>query len=106
VPPPFRAVFDQEFGYVWNTLRRLGVRNADLEDVTHEVFLVFHRRMADYDPARPLRPKLARHRHEVPSAEEHVARTTSGRRSSSDDRAASSSCARSRSSIPIAARCS
>jgi RNA polymerase sigma-70 factor (ECF subfamily) len=54
----FRAVFDREFAFVWNTLRRLGVREADREDLTHEVFLrVFHR-LAHFDPSRPLRPWL------------------------------------------------
>ena len=78
-PDPFRAAFEQELDYVWTTLRRLGVRDADLEDVAHEVFLRVHRRFADYDRARPIRPwlfgfaarvaadyrKLARHRREV-----------------------------------------
>lgn len=74
----FKAVFKAEFGYVWNTLRRLGVRSADLPDVTHDVFVTFHRTLRSYDPARPLRPwlfgiafrsasdyrRLARHRRE------------------------------------------
>ena len=54
----FRAVFEEELGYVWSTLRRLGVRSADLEDVAHEVFVVVHRRLPDFDPERPLRPWL------------------------------------------------
>lgn len=78
-PDPFRATFERELDYVWTTLRRLGVREADLEDVAHEVFLRVHRRFADYDTKRPIRPwlfgfaarvaadyrKLARHRREV-----------------------------------------
>lgn len=56
--PSFRAVFDAEHGYVWNTLRRLGVREADLLDQTQEVFVVVHGLLADYDPARPIRPWL------------------------------------------------
>jgi RNA polymerase sigma-70 factor (ECF subfamily) len=73
------AVFDEHFDYVWNTLRRLGVRESDLEDLAHEVFLKVHARLADYDAARPMRPwlfgfayrvasdhrRLARHRLEV-----------------------------------------
>jgi RNA polymerase sigma-70 factor, ECF subfamily len=43
---------------VWNTLGRLGVRDADREDLTHDVFVTFHRRREDYDPARPLRAWL------------------------------------------------
>jgi RNA polymerase sigma-70 factor (ECF subfamily) len=39
-----------------NSLRRLGVREADAEDLGHEVFLAIHRYWANYDPTRPLRP--------------------------------------------------
>ncbi len=56
--PEFRAVFEGEFAYVFNTLHRLGVRRPDLEDMTHEVFVAVHRALADYDPERPLRPWL------------------------------------------------
>ncbi|HVH46210.1 MAG TPA: sigma-70 family RNA polymerase sigma factor [Labilithrix sp.] len=52
------AVFESEFGYVYNTLRRLGVREHDLKDQTQEVFLTVHQIIADYDPSRPLRPWL------------------------------------------------
>ena len=81
--PPFRAIFDAESSYVWNTLKRLGVQERDVEDLTHEVFITVHRRLADYDPSRPLRPwlfgislrvamryrELARHRREVMSTD-------------------------------------
>jgi RNA polymerase sigma-70 factor (ECF subfamily) len=54
----FRTVFEEHFEHVWHTLRRLGVRVEDLEDLTHEVFVTFYRRRAEYDPARPIRPWL------------------------------------------------
>jgi RNA polymerase sigma-70 factor, ECF subfamily len=77
--PDLGAIFDEHFDYVWATLRRLGVRDADREDLVHEVFLKIHARIADYDTSRPLRPwlfgfayrvaadhrRLARHRVEV-----------------------------------------
>jgi RNA polymerase sigma-70 factor (ECF subfamily) len=73
------AIFEEHFDYVWATLRRLGVRDADREDLVHEVFLKVHARLGDYDGTRPLRPwlfgfayrvaadhrRLARHRVEV-----------------------------------------
>lgn len=52
------AVFHGEFRYVWNSLRRLGVHERDLEDVTHEVFVRVHDQLALFDEARPLRPWL------------------------------------------------
>jgi RNA polymerase sigma-70 factor (ECF subfamily) len=78
-PPDLGAIFDEHFDYVWATLRRLGVRDADREDLVHEVFLKLHSRISDYDATRPLRPwlfgfayrvaadhrRLARHRVEV-----------------------------------------
>jgi len=39
-------------------LRRLGARDAEIDDLTQDVFLVVHRRRDGYDPARPLRPWL------------------------------------------------
>lgn len=74
----FRAVFDAECGYVWTTLRRLGVAERDVEDVAHETFLRIAAHLHEYEPARPLRAwlfvfalrmardyrRLARHKHE------------------------------------------
>jgi RNA polymerase sigma-70 factor (ECF subfamily) len=54
----FTGIFDSEFDYVWHTLRRLGVREADLEDLTHDVFFAVYQRGESYDPSRPLRPWL------------------------------------------------
>ncbi len=78
-PPSFRDIFETQGNYVWNTLRRLGAQERDLEDLAHDVFVTVHRRFADYDPSRPLKPwlfgiclrvamryrDLARHRREV-----------------------------------------
>jgi len=54
----FHAIFVAEASYVARSLRRLGVPDRDLEDLTHDVFLVAYRHFADYDPARPLKPWL------------------------------------------------
>lgn|GEM_PF-3465459 len=54
--PDLAAIFDEQFGYVWSTLRRLGVREAEIEDLSHDVFLRVHARLADCDPTRPIRP--------------------------------------------------
>ncbi len=56
--PDFRAVYDAHLAHVWRTLRRFGVVERDLEDAAHEVFVVVHRRLADFDPQRPVRPWL------------------------------------------------
>lgn len=35
--------------YVWRMLQRLGVKQPDLEDLCHDVFLVAHRRFGEFD---------------------------------------------------------
>ena len=54
----FRTIFETEFEYVWHSLRRLGVRERDVDDVTHDAFIVVYRTLDQYDPGRPLRPWL------------------------------------------------
>lgn len=55
---PIERIFRDHVSYVVHSLRRLGVREADVEDVAHEVFLVVHRRYADFDETRPIKPWL------------------------------------------------
>jgi RNA polymerase sigma-70 factor (ECF subfamily) len=56
--PTFREIFLAEASYVGRSLRRLGVFERDLEDLTHDVFLIAYRHFGDYDPARPIKPWL------------------------------------------------
>jgi RNA polymerase sigma-70 factor (ECF subfamily) len=56
--PNLGSIFDAELDYVCRSARRLGAREADLEDVAHDVFLVAHERLASFDPTRALRPWL------------------------------------------------
>ena len=74
-------MFESEADFVWRLLHRFGVSSADLEDLTHEVFLTAFRKLDSYDSSRPLRPwlfgiafrvasrfkSLARNAREVPS---------------------------------------
>ena len=57
-PEEFQRLYQAEFDYVWNTLRRLGVADASREDLCHDVFITAWRKFKDYDRARPLRPWL------------------------------------------------
>ena len=56
--PDFRSIYESEVSYVWVSLSRLGVRERDLEDLTHDVFAKFFQNYGAYDPSRPLRPWL------------------------------------------------
>ena len=46
---PFEQVFAENAPFVWRALRRLGVREADVEDVCQEVFLVVHRQLPGFE---------------------------------------------------------
>ncbi|HEX9296058.1 MAG TPA: sigma-70 family RNA polymerase sigma factor [Polyangiaceae bacterium] len=52
----FASLYHREFSYVWHTLRRLGVPQRELFDVTQNVFIVLYHRLHLYDSSRPLRP--------------------------------------------------
>jgi len=56
--PDFERIYDDQLNYVWNSLRRLGVRTADIEDLTQDVFMKVFHALGDYDPARPIKPWL------------------------------------------------
>lgn len=47
-PLDVSAVFKAHHAFVWRILRHLGVAAADQDDVLQEVFVVVHRRLADY----------------------------------------------------------
>ncbi|MGB1275181.1 MAG: RNA polymerase sigma factor [Nannocystaceae bacterium] len=42
-------VYREYADFVWRMARRQGVAACELEDVVHDVFLVVHRRLSDYD---------------------------------------------------------
>ncbi len=56
--PTFEDIFENELAFVHRSLARFGVREADLPDVTQDVFLTVLEILPDYDPGRPLRPWL------------------------------------------------
>ena len=53
-----RQLYKEQLAYVLRTLRRLGIRPAELEDAAHDVFVVVHRKLDCYDSQRPIRPWL------------------------------------------------
>jgi RNA polymerase sigma-70 factor (ECF subfamily) len=74
VAPSFRELFEQHFSYVWNTLKRLGVQERDLEDQAQQVFLQVHAQLPSYDPTRPLRPWLFAFAYHASSSYRQLAR--------------------------------
>lgn len=51
----FLELYRAHFPFVWRSLRRLGVAQPNLDDATQEVFLVVHRRLADFEGRSTLR---------------------------------------------------
>jgi len=49
LPPKLREVFEEHGPFVCRSLRYLGVREADLDDLVQEVFLVVYQRLNDYE---------------------------------------------------------
>jgi RNA polymerase sigma-70 factor (ECF subfamily) len=54
-PLTLDSVYRELFQGVWRLLRRLGVPAAALDDAAQDVFLVVHRKLADFDARAPLR---------------------------------------------------
>ena len=85
--PSFEDVFREHAPFVWRALRRLGVSEADADDVCQEVFVVVHRKLPEFEGRSTLRTwiygicvrtasshrRLARHKEiavdELPEAE-------------------------------------
>lgn len=80
---PLTQIVRDHGPYVWRVLRRLGVSEADVDDVCQEVFLVVHRKLGEFEGKSALRTwiygiairtasdyrKRAHRRHEVATAE-------------------------------------
>ncbi len=54
----FDAIYRTQVDFVWRSLRRLGVRDAALDDATQEVFLVVYRRLHEFRPGSSIRAWL------------------------------------------------
>jgi RNA polymerase sigma-70 factor, ECF subfamily len=47
--PTFAEIYETYFPFVWRSARRLGVLEANVADVTQEVFVVVHRRLPGFE---------------------------------------------------------
>src|SRR5687768_16217272 len=53
--PPVHEIFREYAPFVYRVLRRLGVSEAEVEDVCQEVFIVVHRRLPEFEGRSQLR---------------------------------------------------
>ena len=54
----FDEVYDENFPFVWRSVRRLGVVDSAVDDVVQDVFLVVHRRLASFQGTGAMRSWL------------------------------------------------
>lgn len=45
----FKQLYDQNFDFIWRSIRMLGVPPEAADDAAQDVFLVAHRRLADFE---------------------------------------------------------
>ena len=58
IPSGFQDIYEGYADFVWRSLRRMGVSDHGADDALQDVFLVVHRRFAEYDPGRPIKTWL------------------------------------------------
>ncbi len=56
--PNLEDIYREHAGMVWRALRRLGVPEAAAPDLVHDVFLVVHRRLREYDGSAAMKSWL------------------------------------------------
>ena len=54
----FDQLYDDHVDFVWRSLRCLGVREQSLDDAVQDVFVVVHRRLADFEARSAVRTWL------------------------------------------------
>lgn len=48
-PPTFEQAYQECFAFVWRTAKRMGVPEEHLDDACQEVFVVVHRKLAEFE---------------------------------------------------------
>lgn len=54
-PPSFEEVYDACFDLAWRNVRRLGVPERQVDDAVQDVFMIVHRRLAEFQAGSSLR---------------------------------------------------
>jgi RNA polymerase sigma-70 factor (ECF subfamily) len=57
-PVEYVEIYEENFAFVWRNLRRLGVPEGAMDDAAQDVFVVVHRRLADFEGRSSLRTWL------------------------------------------------
>jgi RNA polymerase sigma-70 factor (ECF subfamily) len=54
----FQAIYREHYAAIWRFLVHLGVRKSDVPDVTHNVFMIAHRKLAEFEHRSTVRTWL------------------------------------------------
>jgi RNA polymerase sigma-70 factor (ECF subfamily) len=54
----FQAIYREHYAAIWRFLMHLGVRKSDVPDVTHNVFMIAHRKLAEFEHRSTVRTWL------------------------------------------------
>lgn len=57
-PQDLARVYERHADFVWRIVRRMGIEDAAVEDVMHDVFVIVHRRLPEYDGRSSMRTWL------------------------------------------------
>lgn len=49
ITPKFEDIYREHVAFVWRSLRRLGIREADAEDAVQDVFVIVHGKLATFE---------------------------------------------------------
>jgi RNA polymerase sigma-70 factor (ECF subfamily) len=82
--PSFVDIYTEHFAFVWRNVRRLGIAESDVADVTQEIFLVVHRKLAAFEGRSQVktwlfgivRKKVSDHRRSLRRKPGHAQATT------------------------------
>ncbi|HET6582199.1 MAG TPA: sigma-70 family RNA polymerase sigma factor [Nannocystaceae bacterium] len=58
IAPAFAAIYREHYAFVWKSVRRLGIPDAEVDDVVQDVFVVVHRRLGDFEARSSMRTWL------------------------------------------------
>jgi RNA polymerase sigma-70 factor (ECF subfamily) len=56
--PSFAEVYDEYFDFIYRSVRRLGIREAAVDDAVQDVFVVVHRRLEEFEGRSSLKTWL------------------------------------------------
>lgn len=58
ITPRFETLYRDHYPFVWKSVRRLGIPESEVDDVVQDVFVVVHRRVADFEGRSSIRTWL------------------------------------------------